>query len=241
MTSKTKYIVIVLFTLILASVSVGLSTWNVHYQAEIGTIGFEKQDPVTQESLLNRYVYFEPVKDADGNITNPTRKDYPISGSINESIFTYVYDGNAHTPNVFTPTESTAKGSTDYPESLFMNDEPLDVNWGIAQSGGVFDDVIFNRQYRLIAMPYVSEHKGQSDNYCEITSIAYGEDTIDITLNWKNGNNGNHQAEGFIVHFVKENGVFVYEVEFKKDGKEYKAEIKADDGKILHWDVEIDD
>ena len=209
MTSKTKYIVIVLFTLILASVSVGLSTWNVHYQAEIGTIGYEKLDPVTQESLLNRYVYFEPVKDADGNITNPTRKDYPISGSINENIFTYVYDGNAHTPNVFTPTESTAKGSPDYPESLFMNDEPLDVNWGIAQSGGVFDDVIFNRQYRLIAMPYVSEHKGQSDNYCEITSIAYGEDTIDITLNWKNGNNGNHQAEGFIVHFVKENGVFV--------------------------------
>ena len=209
MTSKTKYIVIVLFTLILASVSVGLSTWNVHYQAEIGTIGYEKLDPVTQESLLNRYVYFEPVKDADGNITNPTKKYYPISGSLNESIFTYVYDGNAHTPNVFTPTESATKGTTDYPESLFMNDEPLDVNWGIAQSGGVFDDVIFNRQYRLIAMPYVSEHKGQSDNYCEITSIAYGEDTIDITLNWKNGNNGNHQAEGFIVHFVKENGVFV--------------------------------
>ena len=209
MTSKTKYIVIVLFTLILASVSVGLSTWNVHYQAEIGTIGYEQQDPVTQESLLNRYVYFEPVKDADGNITNPTKQDYPISGSLNENIFTYVYDGDAHTPNVFTPTESTAKGSTDYPESLFMNAEPLDVNWGIAQSGGVFDDVIFNRQYRLIAMPYVSEHKGKSDNYCEITSIAYGEDTIDITLNWKNGNNGNHQAEGFIVHFVKENGVFV--------------------------------
>ncbi|MBQ4586299.1 MAG: hypothetical protein IJB13_00720, partial [Clostridia bacterium] len=209
MTSKTKYIVIVLFTLILASVSVGLSTWNVHYQAEIGTIGYEKIDPVTQESLLNRYVYFEPVKDADGNITNPTKQDYPISGSLNESIFTYVYDGNTHTPNVFTPTESIAKGTPDYPESLFMNDEPLDVNWGIAQSGGVFDDVIFNRQYRLIAMPYVSEHKGKSDNYCEITSIAYGEDTIDITLNWKNGNNGNHQAEGFIVHFVKENGVFV--------------------------------
>ena len=209
MTSKTKYIVIVLFTLILASVSVGLSTWNVHYQAEIGTIGYEKIDPVTQESLLNRYVYFEPVKDAGGNITNPTKQDYPISGSLNESIFTYVYDGNTHTPNVFTPTESIAKGTPDYPESLFMNDEPLDVNWGIAQSGGVFDDVIFNRQYRLIAMPYVSEHKGKSDNYCEITSIAYGEDTIDITLNWKNGNNGNHQAEGFIVHFVKENGVFV--------------------------------
>lgn len=209
MTSKTKYIVIVLFTLILASVSVGLSTWNVHYQAEIGTIGYEKQDPVTQESLLNRYVYFEPVKDTDGNITNPTKQDYPISGSLNENIFTYVYDGNAHTPNVFTPTESATKGSTDYPVSLFMNDEPLDVNWGIAQSGGVFDDVIFNLQYRLIAMPYVSAHKGQSDNYCEITSIAYGENTIDITLNWKNGNNGNHQAEGFIVRFVKENGVFV--------------------------------
>lgn len=43
------------------------------------------------------------------------------------------------------------------------------------------------------------------------------------------------------VEFDKENGVFVYEVEFKKDGKEYKAEIKADDGKILRWDVEIDD
>ncbi len=39
----------------------------------------------------------------------------------------------------------------------------------------------------------------------------------------------------------KENGVYVYDVEFKKGNKEYSAEIKADDGKILDWEVDLDD
>lgn len=38
-----------------------------------------------------------------------------------------------------------------------------------------------------------------------------------------------------------ENGVAVYEVEFTKSGKEYSADIRATDGKILDWEVDIDD
>ena len=38
-----------------------------------------------------------------------------------------------------------------------------------------------------------------------------------------------------------ENGVHVYEVEFRMGKKEYTADIKADDGKILEFDVDFDD
>ena len=69
MTSKTKYIVIVLLLIVLATTSVGLSTWNIHYQAIVGNIGFTATEPGTQDSILNRYIYFTPTKDADGNIT----------------------------------------------------------------------------------------------------------------------------------------------------------------------------
>jgi len=43
------------------------------------------------------------------------------------------------------------------------------------------------------------------------------------------------------VELEKDNGIFVYEVEFEQGNKEYKAEIKADDGKILDWEIDIDD
>ena len=41
--------------------------------------------------------------------------------------------------------------------------------------------------------------------------------------------------------FDKERSVFVYEVEFNYGLKEYKAEIKGDDGTILKWEGEFDD
>lgn len=48
------------------------------------------------------------------------------------------------------------------------------------------------------------------------------------------------------VSFVKveldmDDGIWRYEVEFKKGFKEYSADIKADDGKILEWDVDLGD
>lgn len=41
--------------------------------------------------------------------------------------------------------------------------------------------------------------------------------------------------------FDTENGTYVYEIEFKKGNKEYSAEIKADDGKIIDWEVDFID
>lgn len=48
------------------------------------------------------------------------------------------------------------------------------------------------------------------------------------------------------VSFIKveldlDDGIWRYEVEFKKGIKEYSAEIKADDGEILDWETDIDD
>ena len=43
------------------------------------------------------------------------------------------------------------------------------------------------------------------------------------------------------VEFERDDGVYFYDVEFRKDRVEYSAEIKADDGKILEWDVDLDD
>ena len=39
----------------------------------------------------------------------------------------------------------------------------------------------------------------------------------------------------------RDDGVYVYEVDFRKGRTEYEAEIKADDGKILSWDTDYDD
>lgn len=201
MTSKTKYIVIVLLLLVLATTSVGLSTWNIHYQAIVGDIDFTMQDPSTKDSVLNRYIYFDHVKDANGNITATPEKveDYPISRSDKEEIFTYVYDGNAHTPAVFVPSAENIKGDT-ISTDLFLADGALDLNWGITN---VFDEIEFKYEYRLIAMPYVSEdYKGKSENFCEITAIEYYENRINVYLTWKNGNNGNNQGENVLVELL---------------------------------------
>lgn len=43
------------------------------------------------------------------------------------------------------------------------------------------------------------------------------------------------------IELERDNGVWVYEVEFRKDRTEYEAEINADDGEILLWEVDVDD
>ena len=43
------------------------------------------------------------------------------------------------------------------------------------------------------------------------------------------------------VELDRENGVYTYEVEFKIGRTEYSADIKAEDGTILKWEVDIDD
>ena len=62
MTTKTKYLVIALLLLVLVTTSVGLSTWNIHYQAVIGDIAY---DTSTQGSILNSYVYFGATDDTN--------------------------------------------------------------------------------------------------------------------------------------------------------------------------------
>ena len=207
MTSKTKYIVIVLLLLVLATTSVGLSTWNIHYQAIVGDIDFTMQDPSTKDSVLNRYIYFTPAKDADGNITTK-KQSYPIGRGGAEDIFTYIYDANPHTPTVFVPSEGTVKGSDNYPTDLFLADGALDSKlvWGIED---VFGEIEFKYEYRLIAMPYVSEdYKGKSENFCEITAIEYYENKINVYLTWKNGNKGNNQGENVLVELLLSGGTF---------------------------------
>ena len=39
----------------------------------------------------------------------------------------------------------------------------------------------------------------------------------------------------------KDDGVWHYEIEFKQGHTEYEADIKADDGSIIKWEVDIDD
>ena len=220
MTSKTKYIVIVLLLVALASTSVGLSTWNIHYQATIGEIKYDT-DPSTVDSLLNDYIYFETTTDPSGNAVLPTKQSYPIGidedGNANtQYTFTYTYDGNSHTPAVFAPfkdaeneANNKQKGDANYPAELFLNDNVIDTGWGLGEAGGIFSEITFKREYRLVALPYVSENKGNSDNYCEISSVAYFEDSINVFLTWKNGNNGNNTGTNVVVHFVKEDGIFV--------------------------------
>jgi len=43
------------------------------------------------------------------------------------------------------------------------------------------------------------------------------------------------------IKFEKDDGIYIYEVEFKKGFTEYNADIKADDGKIIEWDIDLDD
>ena len=210
MTSKTKYIVIVLLLLVLATTSVGLSTWNIHYQAIVGDIDFTMQDPSTKDSVLNRYIYFTPAKDTNGNIATDAegnittkKQSYPIGISGAEDIFTYIYDAKTHTPTVFVPSKEDIKGSDSYPTDLFLADGALNLDWGIEN---VFDEIEFKYEYRLIAMPFVADYKGKSDNYCEVHSVTYGADTnndnisdsITVCISWKNGK-GNHNGENVTV------------------------------------------
>lgn len=51
-------------------------------------------------------------------------------------------------------------------------------------------------------------------------------------------------AEGVVfdrVELDNDNGVWQYEVEFRKGRTEYDADVKATDGTILKWEVELDD
>lgn len=43
------------------------------------------------------------------------------------------------------------------------------------------------------------------------------------------------------IKFERDDGIYKYDVEFRKGITEYNAEIRADDGKILEWDVDIGD
>ena len=43
------------------------------------------------------------------------------------------------------------------------------------------------------------------------------------------------------IELEKDDGIWVYEVEFIKDGMEYSTEIKADDGTVISWEVEKKD
>ena len=42
------------------------------------------------------------------------------------------------------------------------------------------------------------------------------------------------------VELDRDDGIWQYEIEFRKDGVEYEADIKADDGTILSWDADYD-
>lgn len=42
------------------------------------------------------------------------------------------------------------------------------------------------------------------------------------------------------VELDEDNGIWHYEVEFTKDNLEYDADIKADDGTVLSWEVDTD-
>lgn len=49
---------------------------------------------------------------------------------------------------------------------------------------------------------------------------------------------GGSSYTGLKVELDKDNGLYIYEVEFKADGKEYDYEINATAGEIISWDVE---
>ncbi|MBQ2914628.1 MAG: hypothetical protein IJE50_03810, partial [Clostridia bacterium] len=257
MTSKTKYIVIVLLLLVLATTSVGLSTWNIHYQAIVGDIDFTMQDPSTKDSVLNRYIYFTPAKDTNGNIATDAegnittkKQSYPIGIGGAEDIFTYIYDAKTHTPTVFVPSEEDIKGSDSYPTDLFLADGALNLDWGIED---VFDEIEFKYEYRLIAMPFVADYKGKSDNYCEVHSVTYGADTnndnisdsITVCISWKNGK-GNHNGENVTVVLgvdgtftvYDQNSVEIANPKIKASIKDSKATIGVDGFNYYNFSME---
>ena len=206
MTTKTKYLVIALLLLVLVTTSVGLSTWNIHYQAVIGDIAYDTSS--MEHSFLDEYIYFGST--TNGNATaNKGLCDYPIGYKVNDDgnlvgyqvnqqkVFTFTYQsGLSYTPTVFVPSESAIKGQLPYDADLFLGKSALDIDWGIKD---VFGEIAFEYQYRKVAMPFVADYKGNSDNYCEINAVYYAENQISVYLTWKNGNKGNHQGTNVLV------------------------------------------
>ena len=213
MTTKTKYLVIALLLLVLVTTSVGLSTWNIHYQAVIGTIKHHDTSSM-EHSFLDEYIYFGST--TNGNATaNKGLCNYPIGFEVDdegnlvlgtdsyqvnqEDVFTFTYQsGLGYTPTVFVPSATASKGDDDHPTALFLKDGKIDTNWGIED---VFGEISFEYQYRKVAMPFVADYKGNSDNYCEINAVNYQENRISVYLTWKNGK-GNHQGTNVLVDLV---------------------------------------
>jgi len=253
MTTKTKYLVIALLLLVLVTTSVGLSTWNIHYQAVIGDIAY---DTATQSSILNSYVYFGATDDADRAQANIQQNGsalytYPIGYNTNsdgsvvfdgenystkrEELFTYTYQsGKEYSPSVFVPSKDPSKeaikGSQTYPANLFLDDSALDIGWGIED---VFTEIKWEYQYRLASVPFDTSHleedyKGNSDNYCEVNAVYYVENQITVYLSWKNGK-GNHQGDGIRVDFVvDENGNESFTIRDKNNNELTAQEAKLE-------------
>lgn len=253
MTTKTKYLVIALLLLVLVTTSVGLSTWNIHYQAVIGDIAY---DTATQSSILNSYVYFgatDDVNRAQANIqqNGSALYTYPIGYNTNsdgsvvfdgenystkrEELFTYTYQsGKEYSPSVFVPSKDPSKeaikGSQTYPANLFLDDSALDIGWGIED---VFTEIKWEYQYRLASVPFDTSHleedyKGNSDNYCEVNAVYYAENQITVYLSWKNGK-GNHQGDGIRVDFVvDENGNESFTIRDKNNNELTAQEAKLE-------------
>ena len=76
-------------------------------------------------------------------------------------------------------------------------------------------------------------YEGPSGNYIGIIAAK------DIAL--KHAGLSEEQIYKLEVELDTEDGIVIYEVEFKYDGYEYEYEINATTGKILSWEVEIDD
>ena len=253
MTTKTKYLVIALLLLVLVTTSVGLSTWNIHYQAVIGDIAY---DTSTKTSILNNYVYFGATDDANRAQANIQQNGsalytYPIGYNTNsdgsvvfdgenystktDSLFTYTYQsGMEYSPSVFVPSKDPSKeaikGSQTYPANLFLDDSALDIGWGIED---VFDEIKWEYQYRLASVPFDTsnleeDYKGNSDNYCEVNAVYYAENQITVYLSWKNGK-GNHQGDGIRVDFVvDENGNESFTIRDKNNNELTAQEAKLE-------------
>lgn len=86
----------------------------------------------------------------------------------------------------------------------------------------------------------VSENTNKDNSGMVESSAFIGEEKArEIALS-KSGLNGSE------VHFDRveldeDDGIWHYEVEFKSGSVEYDAEVKADDGTILKWDVDYND
>ena len=60
---------------------------------------------------------------------------------------------------------------------------------------------------------------------------------VEIALNKA----GLSQADFVKAELDRENGAVIYEVEIRSGRHEYSADVRADDGRIVDWDVDFDD